>query len=299
MTVRTYRRYISLEAAKRDPVSIASGQTGQDTRLNDLIRKASHWIEEELERWFYPVMATYYFDHPNDDTILDIAPWLLAVTTFTTENTLTTPVEGTDFHLVQYIPAKNRNVYIPPYNRIVMDPDGAVPNLEWSTTPLKANKIVGVWGWSDDTQATGATVLNDPSLAAAGTSLTVLTGLIETGWMLLIGTEQLFASAVATGSPNDTVTVIRAQGGTTAAVHTKTTVISRYVPPDDIETLCGIIVARLYHRGATKWTDTVGSPDAGILYYHALPAEAKAIIDRYKQAGEGLSAFVPWDMLDP
>jgi|GEM_PF-2456180 len=307
MTTRTYRRYISLEATKRDPVSIASGSAGQDTRLNDLIRKASHWIEEELERWFYPVIATYYFDHPPDDTILDIAPWLLSATTFTTNNTGTALVEGTDFHLTRHTPLKGRNLYTPPYNRIIMDPNGNTTNLVWTGTPLKANKMIGVWGWSDDTEDTGATVLNDP-LAIGGTSLTVLTGTIETGWMLLIGDEQVFSSVVTEGATNDTVTIVRAQNGTTAAAHVATTAISRYVPPDDIEALCGIIVARLYHRGATKWSDTpaggtirwgdaVGSPDAGVLYYHALPAEARAIIDRYKETERGKSAIVTWDLL--
>jgi len=300
MTTRTYRRYITVEACKRDPVSIASGTATQDTRLEDLIRKASHWIEEELERWFYPVPATYYFNHPLDETVLDIVPWLLSIDTsgFTTENGDTTLVEGTDFHLVQHIPSKRRNLYRAPYNRVIMDPDGDTTVLSWSDTPYKANAIAGVWGWSDDTEVTGATVLNDTKLSAGGMSLTVLTGTLETGWMLLIGTEQIFVSSIEEGDTNDTVTIIRAQGGTTDADHLTGVAISRYVPPDDIEALCGIIVARLYHRGATKWTDGVGSPDAGILYFHALPAEARAIIDRYKEAEQGLSAVVHWDMLD-
>ena len=293
MTTRTYRRYISLEAVKRDPVSIATGQTNQDTRLKDLIRKASHWIEEELERWFYPVAATYYFDHPDDDTVLDIVPWLLSVTTFTTENEGTTPA-ATDYHLVQHIPARRRNLYRAPYNRILMDPDGDVPNLDYSGTPLKANKIVGVWGWCDDTEDTGAT-LDGAISSTTATTFDVDDGTkIETGWMGLVDDEQMFFESVAT----NTVTAKRGQGGTIAAVHESGASVSRYVPPDDIETLCGIIVARLYHRGATKWTDTVGSPDAGILYYHALPAEARAIIDRYKQVEKGRSAVIHWDLLD-
>lgn len=296
MTTRTYRRYISLEAVKRDPVSVSSGTATQDTRLKDLIRKASHWIEEELDRWFYPVLATYYFDHPKDTTVLDIVPWLLSIDAsgFTTDNGGTTLVEGTDFHLVQHIPAKHRNVYRAPYNRVVMDPSGDTTVLSWSDTPLKANAIAGAWSWSDDTEDTGTTL----SAAISSTTATTFTAAdgtaIETGWMLLIDTEQMFVVSVST----NTVTVKRGQGGTTAATHLTGIAISRYVPPDDIETLCGIIVARLWHRGGTKWTDGVGSPDAGILYFHALPAEARAIIDRYKEAEEGLSAVVRWDMLD-
>jgi len=129
--------------------------------------------------------------------------------------------------------------------------------------------------------ATGATVLNDPSLAIDGTSLTVLTGKVETHQMLLIGDEQVYVSSISTGEINDTVTIVRAQNGTTAAVHLEAIVVYRQLAPFDIEELCGILAARLFHRGTTAWADRTGTPESGLTYAKALVAEAKHIVQKY------------------
>jgi len=277
MATRPNRWYISLEAVKRDFLTIDTASTSQDTRIKDLIRNVSKWLEEECRTWWMPVTATRLFDHPGDTSRLNLDQWLLSITTFTTNNTAQA-VTSADRLLLQVCDEATYNEK--PYNVIVMR--GSVPDLLYTSTRKQANSVAGTWGYNDDTAATGATVLNDP-LAAAGLSLTVLTGTLETGWMLLIGTEQVFVSSITAGSPNDTVTIIRAQNGTTAAAHVVTTAISRYTPPVDLEAACGMTVARMYHRGATKWTDTVGSPDAGLMFFKELLPEARAIIERYKR----------------
>ena len=277
MATRPNRWYISLEAAKRDFLTIDTDTTSQDTRIKDLIRAVSKWLEEECHAWWMPVTATRLFDHPGDTSRLNLDQWLLSLTTFTTNNGAQA-VTSSEYLLQQVRDEATYNEK--PYNVIVMR--GGVPDLLYTGTRKQANSVAGTWGYNDDTAATGATVLNSP-LAADGLSLTVLTGTLETGWMLLIGSEQVFVSSITTGSPNDTVTIIRAQNGTTAAAHIATTAISHYTPPVDIEAACGMTVARMYHRGATKWTDTGGSPEAGLLYFKELLPEAKAIIDRYRR----------------
>jgi len=113
--------------------------------------------------------------------------------------------------------------------------------------------------------------------------------------MLLIGTEQMVAEAVTTGAPNDTVTLVRGLGGTTAAVHLKTAAISRYTPPDEIESLCGMLAARLFQRGTTGWSDITGTRETAQLFIKEMAPEAAYILDLYDyDTWQGDSRFAPW-----
>ena len=274
-TERNYRFYISREKAKRSFLNIASTVTAQDAKVDDLIEMVSLAIEEELRCVFYPITKTLYFDHPDPSNVLKLDEWLVSVDSFTTQNTDVEVTSG------QYFLMCGDSYVGPPYDRLVMASDGTRPNLLYSGTVQRANAITGKWGWRDEYEATGATVLNDPSLLAAGTSLTVLTGKLETHQMLLIGTEQLYVSSITAGSPNDTVTIVRAQNGTTAAIHLKDVTIYRQLAPFDIEELCGILVARLFHRGTTAWADRTGTPESGLTYIQAMVAEARHIVEKY------------------
>lgn len=274
-TERNYRFYISREKVKRTFLNIGSTVTADDTKISDLIEMVSLAIEEQLGVVFYPVTKARHFDHPSPDNVLKLDEWLVSVDTFTTQNTEVSVTSG------QYYPMCGNSYIGPPYDRIVMKTDGTRPNLLYSGTMQQANAITGKWGWRDEYGATGATVLNDPSLTAAGTSLTVLAGKLETHQMLLIGTEQIYVSAFTAGSPNDTVTIVRAQNGTTAAIHLKDVAVYRQLVPFDIEELCGILVARLFHRGTTAWADRTGTPESGLTYIKAMVAEAQQIVEKY------------------
>jgi len=274
-TERNYRFYISREKAKRSFLNIKSTVTAEDTKVSDLIEMVSLAIEEEVAVVFYPVTKTKYFDHPDPDNILKFDEWLISVDTFTTQNTEVAVTSG------QYYLMQGGSYQGPPYDRIVMKTDSTRPNLLYSGTLQQANALTGKWGWRDEYGATGATVLNDPSLAIDGTSLTVLTGKLETHQMLLIGTEQVYVSSISAGDTNDTVTIARAQNGTTAAIHLKDVVVYRQLAPFDIEELCGILTSRLFHRGTTAWADRTGTPESGLTYVKAMVAEAVHIVEKY------------------
>ena len=281
MAERSYRWYTSREQCKTAYLEMASTVTEKDNKIDALIESASRWIEEAVGSFFYPVTATRYYDHPWDDSVLKLDQWLLGVTTFTTSNGDETISSG-DYFLMC-----GDTYNIPPYDRIVMKSDGNRPNLLYSGTPQKANTITGAWGYCNDYENTGTT------LGAAITSTTATTftsssgSSLETGWMLLIDSEQLYISGIS----SNTITVKRGMNGTTAATHANAAIVYRYVPPHDIEALCGILVARLFHRGSTAWSDITGSEARGLLlprqltrlYLMALPAEAHLVIQRYKR----------------
>lgn len=291
MATRPNRFYITLEEVKRSFVNILASQDERNDKLMTLIRMASRFIETELGfTYFYPVVETRYFDHPGDSTKLDLDMWLLSVTTFTTQNTNVSLTEGSDYYLT-----RNHGHNQLPYNLIVMDQSGDYPDLLWSDSLNKANAIAGVWGYGNDTEDTGTT-LSAAISSTTATTIAVTSGSAgQVGDTVLIDTEQMFISAILSNN----WTVERGENGTTAATHTNGASISRYYPPADISLACGILAARLFHRGDTAWSDLVGPAETGLRYMKPLPMEVERILDNYKSEWFGSqSAWLPWDMLD-
>jgi len=270
MVSRPNRWYTSLEQTKRDYLNIDSAVTDHDEKIKALIKRVSAWIEHKKQtgRVFYPVTDTRHFDFQSakqvvfGDDLLSFTLFQYEDETIDSDNVFLYPLDG------------------PPY--LWAEIDYSIESMSYDDTPQKTITIEGDFGYCNDTEDTGATVGNDP-LAADGTSLTAATGLIETGWMLLIESEQIFVSAVTAGETNDAIAIVRAQGGTTAAAHASGKTIYRYVPPWDIEHLCGIEVARAFHRGTTAWADRTGTPETGLTYMKSMTAESRDIIAAYKR----------------
>lgn len=275
MAERSWRWYISRDEAKRSFLGVTSTVTDVDAKIDTLIESASRWIEEATRTFFYPVTETRYYDHPDDATVLKLDQWLLDITTFTTGNGDET-VSSDDYFLMC-----GDTYNIPPYNHIVMKSNGDRPNLQYSGTPQQANAVTGLWGYCDDYENTGT------ALAAAITSTTATTftssdgSSLEIGWMGLIDDEQMFFESIS----GNTVTVKRGMNGTDAATHDDSTTVYRYVPPHDIEACCGMLAARLFHRGSTSYSDTAGVSERGMAFVLTIdmPAEAANIIERYRR----------------
>jgi len=276
--------YISLDVVKRDYLKNLADVATYDEKVMNLIRVVSMDIEEMCKphtkltpTYFMPVTETRVFDHAWDTSYLRLDQWLLGISSdgFTTKNGNTT-IAASDYYLMRQGTYNKK-----PYDRIVMKV-GSTDSLEYTGTPQQANSVTGRWGYCEDTEDTGATVQDD-FVTVSATTMLAETGLIEVGNMLFVGSEQIFVSAVVEGDPNDTVTIERAQNGTTAATHVKETAIWRYAAPKDIEKLAGISVARLYHRGTTSFADTTGTPPGGLPYVAANVPDALSVINRYRR----------------
>jgi hypothetical protein len=208
--------------------------------------------------------------------VLILDQWLLSVTSLTTENGADT-MTASDYFLVHTFKDQRHQ---PPYRCIVANPDGDWPDFEWSGTKRRANCVTGVWGYSDFLEDTGVNLAEDLDASETEWDVDDASG-IEVGWILEVGSEQVFCSARDTD--NNKITVVRGLHGTTAETHSNTDSISRYVPPDDIEMLCGILTARLYHRGTAGWSDIIGSKDSAQQFVKAIAPEAAYIIDLYEE----------------
>lgn len=210
-----YRWYVSLEAIKRE---LEITDTSHDEVLKGFIEQASDSFERLTKRHFIPETATHEYDW-QDSFTLSLHDDLLSVTSLSDD---TGVISADDYTL--YGPRNNPNH--PPFYRIKLD--GTQDYLVYSGSRQKAITVVGEWGYCNDYEDTGAT-LSD-SLTESATTLQATSGKLETGWSLLVGSEQIFVASIEEGE-NDIVTIKRGQGGTTAAAHDAGTTIYRYIPP--------------------------------------------------------------------
>lgn len=103
----------------------------------------------------------------------------------------------------------------------------------------KLLQVVGIWGYSNDTELTGAAL--DEADDGAETELHLDSpGLIDVGETIVIGTEQLYVSKV----DGNILTVVRGINGSTAASHSDGDTVYRRRYPADVEWATRIIALR-------------------------------------------------------
>lgn len=230
-TVRSRRWYTSLEAVK---LELGLTSTTYDTRLKRLIERASAHLERAARRVFIPVTETRAFDVPEDTgDSLHLDRDLLSLAALS---------DGGGALALS-------DVVLYPLNAVRKREIAPGPGVSWEagTTDQAAISVTGQWGYSTDLDATGATLAAAVTTTTA-TTITVSDGsLIETGWCLLIDSEQLFV----TGISGATVTVLRGNNGTTAATHSNAAPVYRYVPA--VEQAAVVLATLWYH-----WQDAGG-----------------------------------------
>lgn len=219
--------YADLAALKRR-LGIPSSSTGNDTLLLEILEASSRWIDNYCCRHFYVDSATKLYDAFGGERL--VVDDILTVTTFKTDTDQDgtfddeTWTDGTDFNLLPY------NTY--PKSMVEITTFG-----DYSFSCLRRTvQIVGTFGYGDgkrsapyDTTGSTGTVAS-----TSGTTLTLSDGtLVPTGSTILIGSEQMFVSAVSGNS----ATVKRAVNGTTATTHSGATVY-KYAYPSDVTRFC-------------------------------------------------------------
>jgi hypothetical protein len=188
-----------------------------------------------------------------------------------------TLTEGSDFDLW------NDEQTGQPYFRV--DLRYLAPNLVRFPSGPRRVQIAGLWGYSNETEDTGQQVEDAAGINASVTTIIVTsTADIDMGETLVIGTEQLYVSAIA--GPT-TLTVVRAINGTTAATHAKDTTIYRRRYPRDVEQAVKERVVGLrwdaqggYQQSATLVGDATGA--AGTSQIRASYARWRRITSHYR-----------------
>ena len=203
-------------------LGITVADTTYDAILNAVIEAVSREIDQYCGRWFYPVTQTRYFTPASTRRIL--VDDLLAVTSLKTDEdgdrTYETTWAAGDYDLMPL----NALLGSPPepYWEIRTTPDGdyAFPCV------ARGVEIAGRWGYYD--QRTTSTATLNEALDTTETGVDVSDGTqFEVGQTILIDSEQMYISAIAT----NTLTVTRAVNGTTAATHSLGAAIQVYQYP--------------------------------------------------------------------
>lgn len=229
------------------------------TWLRHLIA-ASAEIDSRTWRSFGARLSTWYIDVPracpeNEWGVRLYLPWDIAsITTLK-------PKSGSGLTFGTALAANTD------YLAVREDGDSNKPilyldKLSGSWTPgLQSLELVGYRGYSYETEDTGQTVQNDTQIVADGTSLTVIsTSDIAAGEMLKIEDEQVYVSAVQNAT---TLTIVRAQNGTTAAAHANATAIYRRRYPREIEQAARLRAIDFYRGAPGGFAGAVGGDDAG------------------------------------
>lgn len=228
MATKQFRWYTTLEKLKS---SLSITTTIQDEPLSDKIQSASEYIELATNRIFLPVTATKSFDVPLEDPThrLYLGEESLSVSSIT-------DASGT-------IPPSSYMLYPLNYPRKTWVQLVGASSWSYSSTPYGAITVSGIWGYSSDTEDTGATLSSN--VLSGNTSLVVSGGAyLKTGDSLLIESEQVFISAISA----NIITVVRGNNGTTATSHTAGVSIYKYVVPGAIANICNSLASFWYQN---------------------------------------------------
>ncbi len=150
-----------------------------------------------------------------------------------------------------------------------------------TTPPPKFVKVTGVWGYNSDySNAWQQTATLNGSITASATTLNVQTNegaLFSEGQFIRINDEYMEVSAIST----DTLTVSRAQNGTSASTHTTGDDVDIYIFESDISRVvarqAGLLIAR---QGAYEVAtfDQVGV----VQFPQDLLTELEAVVQLYQ-----------------
>jgi len=178
--------YCSREAVKR---AFGFHGTDVDPVVDRIIEGVSRAFDLATRRFFLPKTETRLYRWPprqsGASTILWLDQDLLAVTTLKSEaqNSSPTTIAAADF----FTEPNNS----PPFDRIEID-SSSTAAFQAGDTPQRSISVLGRWGYSEDTRASG-TVASGLSSDASATSMVCSdASLIDVGDSLLIESELLF-----------------------------------------------------------------------------------------------------------
>lgn len=228
--------YCDLATFKRR-LSIAGGDG--DALILALLEHASRAIDAYADRFFYTRVETRYFDGSPSPLLLDAD--LLSVDALHTGGNGSEWGEAwaaSDFELLPY------NGF--PKHAVAATPWGArrdFANGVLGHGGMKAVRIAGSWGFSEELDNTGAAL--DGALGAQDVTLALTDGAeIGPGRTLLIGEEQVYVSDVSDAGAD----VERGVNGTESAAHEAGVEVRIFRYPRPIVEACFIQASRLWRR---------------------------------------------------
>ena len=268
--------YITPGEVRADLVDMIQSTTLKyDDVLYRRCREKSRWIDRRCKREFFPLLTTKYFSGKKSALGILWVPDLISVSAiyFSYDNGETyTALETTD-----YILAVGEDFdKVCSYNTIILDVNG-----DYSAFPVgqRSVKITGVWGYVQDRDAcwedSGITLTDDMAIDASSFTASDAdaedlfgTGTaLQVGQLIKIGDEYLVVTAINT--EDDTVSVVRAQNGTSAAAHETDDAVYLWRPPYSIVDAARMIVVKDFLASQQGYASRGGEALGGQVKYNA------------------------------
>lgn len=233
--------------------------TSDASGIERVLDASSRRVDHVTRRHYYPLTATRVFPGSGSDRIR--LPDLLAATAVKLDEDGDRTFELTLDASEDYYLERHGYEDADGTPKTMIRLDGVNGQRSAFLRRKRLLQIAGRWGYTEDTEDTGATVGDNPYTAGA-TTLNVTAGggaLLAVGQTLVVGTEQLYVSAITT----DALTVVPAVNGTTAANHVQTTAISRLVYVPSIREATLILASRVWKRRDTAYANVIANPVVG------------------------------------
>lgn len=271
------------------PQALGKGDTQLDPTLYRLAEVMSREADNFCKRTFYPRLQTRRFSGSGGGRLR--VPDLISITSveYSEDDGVTYTALTTDDYIATVEDDENS---LESYTVLVLNVNGDL--VSWPTGQ-RSIRIVGVWGYAEDRnecwRSTGDTVQNNP-LASDGTSLSVsglagadlygLTPRFSPGQLLRIESEYVETSITRDESAN-TIAILRARNGTTAAAHAQSTAISVWMPPEPIRRAVTIQAVIQMQRGLSGFGDARATPEVGqLFFFKEFDPSARALLMPYR-----------------
>lgn len=225
--------------------------TNSDADLLTLLEGVSRTVDDALDRssfgsGFGPRIGTNVYDGTGSGC-LDLRDDLISYTSGTvaaqTGGSTTAIADSTDFYL-----DNGAGRYVAPYRRL---------RLHYLTSVsvgsgMRIWSIVGKWGYQDE-QVTATTAAEAMDTSETGYDVTDGTA-FAIGQTLLADSEQMYI----TGISSNTLTVVRAANGTTAASHSSGITLTTYRYPREVVTATLLVAQRRWRMREAGVTGDFG-----------------------------------------
>ncbi len=267
------------------PDFIRSSQTKYNDALLRTANAISRAIDSHTSKRFYPISEKRYFTAMRGDEL-----WiddLISITTLITDEdadrTYETTWAATDFDLNPFNAVGSQN-------RITITPNG---NNAFPIRTARGIEVDGVWGTAEDRVAayedSGQDVQDNP-LASGATAITAenvdaddsfgISPTFSEGQLLRVESE--FFEVVTVAKSTETLTVIGARNGSTAASHVQNSDIEIWRPPAPIRQAAAIMAVRIMQRAQQGYADARANPELGQLQFvRRMDPEAKALLEPF------------------
>ena len=275
--------YVTVDLLKSSSVLNVTG-TGDDTRLRLLAESQSRLIDKLTNRHFYALTATRTFDVA--DTAEVLLPDLAAITSLKTDDnidrTFETTWATTDYRLrpSNADPASRFNGNSRPYTSAIVDSNGT----RSFTVGDETVQIVGEWGWWLHKVTATETADAIASTTATTFSVSARTD-IEAGHTILVDSEQMYVQSYS----GNTLTISRANNGTSASTHSSGAAISIFEYPDPVREAVIIQASRLWKRKDSSYANALGLEGGLMEIFRGIDQDVKQALNPYRKLAIGVA----------